>query len=849
MFCIKEAEKKFFCFCIASFIVLLLLADVTSCSKGDNDPGNNRGNINQWMKTYSIKESGTNISYDAGGTVDESSFLWPSLPAAERFVSSVMLRNTGDDAILNPRVSINGRRIPFNTDELLGFITNDTQDSLDRLLKIFYTVDRYSVHANMNLIKWQDSPLAFFVGYGGGQCEDRANIQRMLWDLLGYRSRNSQANNHTAYDVEYGDQMIHLDADTQSYYLMHDNRTGASSLDIFNDPMLVQRSVHYRNYFKYPIGANDREPDMWYSSEKVAALYENGYREPLFSREPAYEEFTIVLRPGEGYGWNSDKPKHLHPIFNSSLLSNVVRDFTWETSLDFSKASHLWAVQRAEGSGAPVRDGAVAIDNNTTILLSYAHPFPMTGARIKLNPGEKASPDTLMQLTILGGMYGERKKLDIPLYELTSGNDSLSAHIQKFNFPVHNLQIEIGISASGAAAGTAVPLNGLLLELYSQATAYAFRSLKIGRNDLVYTDASDRRAVEVQVNAVPLQMTLPGFSAGTLFSPSDNKLVAEGDLAFSWPKGDGADVKGYQIQISAFADMLYPLSPTFERMIDRNEVTESQGRIQYKLPWRGMLPVNRNLYWRVRPFREDLLAGQWSGIFPFKVGGPQAPEKINVEYDQEKVILSWSASLSGTQPLYYEIHSGSLEGFVPMSEPHRLLGFGDQTEAQYMWEDVTATDWPVVPGTLLTTTQDTRLILYDGTQGNADLSSRSGAHFRVIAVDADGSRSCPSPQAHLQSPLIAMPDSTELTAGDVTLQVPFISSVGRITTRDAYFLGLWNKPKLKYSLSSPSEKWDIDADLGVIKGYLSENEEAFLTITVEDQFARITSKQVRVKAK
>ena len=98
-----------------------------------------------------------------------------------------------------------------------------------------------------------DSPLTFFVGYGGGLCEDRANVQRMLWDDLGHRSRDSQASNHTAYEVEYGNRIIHLDPDTQAYYLMHDNWTVASSQDIYDDPMLVQRAVHYRNYLKYPI--------------------------------------------------------------------------------------------------------------------------------------------------------------------------------------------------------------------------------------------------------------------------------------------------------------------------------------------------------------------------------------------------------------------------------------------------------------------------------------------------------------------------------------------------------------------------------------------------------------------
>jgi hypothetical protein len=383
-----------------------------------------------------------------------------------------------------------------------------------------------------------------------------------------------------------------------------------------------------------------------------------------------------------------------------------------------------------------------------------------------------------MQLTMTGGLYGEQEKFDIPLYELISGTDSLSSHIQKFTYPLHDLQIEISISNS--ASNNTVPLKGLSFELYSQATAYAFRSLKTGRNDLVYSDASDKRSVEVQVSAIPLKTTPPGFPAGSLFSPGDNKVVAEGDLTFSWPRA--VDVKGYQIQISAFADMRYPLSPTFERIVDKNEVTESQGRIQYQLPWRGMLPVDRNLYWRVRPFRENLLAGQWSGILPFKIKGPQAPEKISVDYDQGRVILSWSASPSGTQPLYYEIHSSILEGFVPMSEPHRVLGFGNQTEPTYEWYDMTASAWPTVSSTTLTTTNDTRIILYDGANANPAWSGRLGAHFRVIAIDADGSRSCPSPQAHLLSPLV-LPDRV-------------ISTVGRITAKHPYFLGLWNKPAL-----------------------------------------------------
>jgi hypothetical protein len=787
MYRIKNPKRNLFYRCLSSLVVLFLLGNVVSCGNGTKDQRSNAEKIFDFaMKeteatnsaeksnNYEIKESGTIMSLDTGGNVDESSFLWPNMPSQDRFVSSIMIRNTGGTVVVNPRLSINGFKLPLTTAELLTSITNDSKDPLERLLRIFYTFDRYSVHEDLGVENWQDSPLEFFIGYGGGLCHDRANIQRMLWDLLGHRSRNSQAKDHTAYEVEYGNRIMHLDTDIDTFYLMHDNWTGASSLDILNDPMLILRAVNYRDYHKYPIKENDPEPNMWSSSEKVAAMFGDRERGPLYSRPPVYEEFRILLKPGEGYSWNTDKPNHIHPIFTDSPLSDVVRDVTWETRLDFSKAVHRWPVQKTGDAGVSIRDNIVILDKNTKIVLSYGYPFPLTGGDLILFPKANA-PDVSIHLSIHGGSGGV-EQFDIPLNELTSGNNILRWYIQNLSYPVHNLQMEISLSDSGSNDNKEIPLEGLLFRLYSQGTTYAFPSLKAGRNDLVYSDASNQRLIEVQVSTIPLQTALPGFPLGSQFSPGDNTWITENDLAFSWPKSTGSVAKGYQIQISAFPDMRYPLSPSFERIVYSSDVTESHGMIEYKLPWRGMLPVNRELYWRVRPFRGDLLAGQWSGILAFKVKGPQSPEQIRIEYDQGRIILSWSASPSGTQPQYYEIHSSSLEGFIPMSEPHRLLGFGDQTEAKYEWGDVTATDWPVVPETTLTTTKGTSIILYDKAHENPDWFSKLGSHLRVIAIDSAGSRSCPSPQAHIQSPLINIP------------------SVGRITTQLPYFLGLWNEP-------------------------------------------------------
>jgi hypothetical protein len=761
-----------------------------------------------------------------------------------------MIKNTGDQVIVNPRVSINGRRIPLTTAELLSAITRDGKDPLDRLLRIFYEIDRYSIHEEMFLGKLQESPLAFFVAHGGGMCEDRANIQSMLWDLLGHKWRNSMALNHTAYEVEYGHRILHLDTDIQTYYLMHDNWTIASSQDLRDDPMLVLRAVHYRNYMRYPRGAKDPETDMWYSSEKVAALFGDDEPRPLSSKAPVNEKFEILLRPGEAYGWYSGKPKHIHPLFSKSSLSDTLRDFRWETRLDFSKSSHRWAVRKTNGAESPARDDTVFIDKNTSISLSYGHPFPMTGADLRLYPERDVSPKAMIKFTMRGG-EGKAASFDIPLEKLTSADYSLGSHIRKWDFPIHDLHIEIGLANSGVAGNHAVPLKGLSFKLYSQATTYAFPSLKTGRNDLIYSDASERRSVALQVNAVPINVKPPGFPEKSSFDPN-HKTVAEKNLTFVWPES-GKDVKGYQFQIGAFSDMRYPLSPTFDRLVYKEDVTESQGKIQFHLPWRGMLPVNRDLYWRVRSFGEDLLAGPWSGTFAFKVRGPQAPEKINIRYDHGKVILSWSASNAGTRPVHYQIYSSSLEGFMPTSEPHRLLGFGNQAEAKYTWHDVTAADWPVVPGNMLTTTKETQVVLLDGVhEKQEEWLSKLGAHFRVIAIDADGSRSCPSRQAHLKSPWIVLPDRMELNPGDVNIRVPILSTLGRITTAPPYFLGLWNKPVLKFSISSPrisNGKWSIDENLGIVKGCLEDQEEVSFAVTVKDQLNRRDTRKIHIKAK
>jgi hypothetical protein len=252
------------------------------------------------------------------------------------------------------------------------------------------------------------------------------------------------------------------------------------------------------------------------------------------------------------------------------------------------------------------------------------------------------------------------------------------------------------------------------------------------------------------------------------------------------------------------------------------------------------LPVQKKLYWRVRPYNNDLLAGDWNKTASFEVKGPGAPEQIKLTEQEGKIVLSWKAAAYGTTPAHYEIHASNLEGFIPVDKPHRLLGLNDHDTNGRCWHDTCAAAWPVVPSTFFTSTRETNIVLIPSDMKN--LKKRPGAHWRVIAVDAKGSRSCPSPQGFLRTPMLIPPEIIVLPPGKVNYRVPVISTLGRVYIKEDYHLRLWSKPQITFSLTpNPSQRssdWKISDTAGLITGTLRANEEISLRVSVQDQFGR-----------
>ncbi|MFO7667383.1 MAG: hypothetical protein R6V76_12240 [Desulfobacterales bacterium] len=790
-----------------------------------------------------IRNSPYRFQITVPGNVDESRFLWPNFPGKTAYYSSVRIRNEGKKNVVNPRLILNGFQMPLTTKELIRALTHDSPDDLDRILRVFYEMTHYVSH---QVLPATDPiyPLGFFLNYCYGVCFNQRGINAQLYDIMRLPWRVADPMNHATIEVEnpYKKQTMLLDTDLNAYYLKHDNWNIASARDVQEDPMLILRSTHEREYHRSPWQEGDPIVDMWGSSEKMAALYGAAPPRPLEMTKTGphlNENFSIILRPGESYGWHSDQNRY-HESLKENPILNVSRQLVWETDLDLSKSHHRWFIKGSHIWKSVSAAQHVTIDSNHPWMIPYRLLFPVLGMDLFLrldSDSENMARKGSLVLSIALKTPAKTVVEEVPLAKLIDRSYSLDRLLQKLPYPLRNMDVLISIKSPVNNSGISLNIKGLQIRLFCQSTAFACRSPQSGHNNIIYTDASKDRHVRIEIETQPATVQLPLFSKG-VFSPGGGKEVAESALRFVWPALPDSGAAGYQWQVSAHRDMRYPLSPTFERLVDGTFLRHENGNVFFQLPWRGMLPIGKELFWRVRPYDSNNLAGDWSPVKSFKIRGPGVPQNVRLVTKNGNNILMWDRNPQGTAPVKYEIHTSSLEGFMPTDRRHRILGMSSSEVMKYQWTDVYASDWPMVPPTLLTTTDQMEWIVFGKNGPQKILPSKLGAHYRIIAIDEEKSRSCPSPQIHLPHPQIVSPIKVVLPPGAIRWQVPVISSLGRVTARvPDYRLRLWDKSTLVYFLPDiPNgvKDWTIDRNTGILYGNLVRGQAVPLTVEVHD---------------
>ncbi len=306
---------------------------------------------------------------------------------------------------------------------------------------------------------------------------------------------------------------------------------------------------------------------------------------------------NMVLRPGEAITWrwehadplkyHSDKPRYPEMICNG----------LWEYRPDFSNdlwkkgAASIERVQAADGALAPL-DG-----NGGSVVWVVRSPYVLVGGRLDIDgSGAKFS------LSWDGKSWTQAGKNLDPLFP----HDG-PAHYE------YRLRCELGAGAI---------LKRLRIVNDVQMAPLALPGMSVGENQFVYTDqSSPGRKVRITHEWVERSSSRPPAPSAAPLQPRDGGQADGTGLVFRWLPArdpDGGRVADYAFELSDRADMGWPLSTNFYKMISN---TPDRGTEQYTLPESGLLAPGGKFYWRVRAKNENGVWGPWSSTWNFTAGG------------------------------------------------------------------------------------------------------------------------------------------------------------------------------------------------------------------------------------
>ncbi|MDT8302967.1 MAG: hypothetical protein RQ760_15910 [Sedimentisphaerales bacterium] len=222
-----------------------------------------------------------------------------------------------------------------------------------------------------------------------------------------------------------------------------------------------------------------------------------------------------------------------------------------------------------------------------------------------------------------------------------------------------------------------------------QMAPLALPEMIVGENVFTYCDQStEDRRVRITHNWVERSASRPPTAPVGAVWPPDCGEANGTDVVFQWAASrdpDGDIIADYQFELSARAEMKYPLSMSFYKLISRTadanketDKTTGKERItvksQYTLPQPGLLTPDRTYYWHVRAQDDKGVWGPWSKTWSFTARGPSYPPlDVTVEYDQTKCMgtLHWKANPVGRAPIKYRIYGSDEKGFTIADQRHQ----------------------------------------------------------------------------------------------------------------------------------------------------------------------------------
>jgi hypothetical protein len=707
---------------------------------------------------------------------------------------SVRMENAGQTDVINPWLS-NGHNTFRSVEEIVASAVNPGMTDAERAFALWFQEIQHRYHSPGDNDELGD-PVKVFNVYGYNTCGNDSVCLATLWRAAGLNVAPARALGHCVSQAFYDGRWHFYDGDMHSVYLLRDNETVAGEQDIVRDHDLIKRT-HSKGILM---------PDTWWDGQGMCAMY--FHEGPVAGERGGKADTTMnmVLRPGEALVWRwgpCDPVKHHGSLHTMPTYPSAIYNGRWEYRPDFSKGTWRKGAVSVEhiGSGP---EGLTAEQGGTgTVIWTMRSPYVFVGGRLEVE----------------GAEAGFSVSLDGKTWQAVV--DNLDRCFPIVGPARYEYQIKCELKGSARLRRLAI-INDL------QMAPMTLPAMAVGENAFVYSDqsAGDRR-VRITHEWVERSASQPPLAPEAAIYPPDGGEASGTDFVFQWAAArdpDGDMIGDYHFELSNRADMKWPLSMCFYKLISRTADAvkgkgkdRGEGRIvvkaQYTLSQPGLLTPDREYFWRVRAMDEKGLWGPWSKAWSFIPRGPAHPLKAALDYEPANGtgMLRWTANPTGRRPVKYRVYGSDEKGFTVADQPYQ--GTVGVTKAEMAAWD------PWFPANFIAETTGTELAVMGC---DVDLRAANRTYYRVVALDEQGKRSGPSDYATGPRPVIySMPIVIAKVGSPYRYPVSANRSLGDLSARmqdNEQVSGYFDIEKPRFTLDQGPAWLKIDESTGVLSG-------------------------------
>ncbi len=764
-----------------------------------------------------------------GGTLDMDNTL--TLASNNVFVAfqnnvSLTIENVGDVPVVNPRLVVNDRGNWYTFDSLLAEFTRGATNDQEKAYLIWQNMRQNLYHQTPLFSDAEPhDPVKLLNVFGFNLCDDAGHAGCSLFFHAGLTgSKNRALNGHVQCEAFVDGRFEFLDVDMDCFYLDRENRFPVGGDQLARDHDLVRRELNYG-----PV------VDRFRPSDTVAALF--GPDDRRFDARRRGHEIAYTLRPGERVEFRWDNVgkyccqgpewQHRPPYFGNSKFVFCPR----LTLADIRRDAFQWHdLAAAPDQAAPAR--VVGVSQRATLSYQIQTPYPVCGGTVRAEFFGRSDGDTFtVSLSLNGRTWKElwrasgkgRHVATVPL------DAALDVHHAPAKYAYF---VRVGLSsAADSTAGAAHsptpstsqsrPTAGLCrLEIETDVLAAPFSlpRLRVGQNRVVYWDAT-REPHRVRVThswkECDAVQPLPPVQRPT--HPLPGAQVRQSIVRFSWPAVPGA--KWYHLQVSRRPDFAYPYRTSFDVVIPTTH---------WEVPFTGLFSPDTVYYWRLRCRDRWGVWGRWSEPWTFTWHGPCVPVGLGYEQHGRTLVLHWQPNPKGQRPVRYEVYGSDEKGFSVHKQRHTVPGRGE------------------VPGNFFAETTETSLVVVSD-RLNAENANR--VYYRVVAVDAHGTRSGCSDFVELPHPFLYSQPVTQARVGQpYRYQLESLRSLGDYQCRPdpqakpkrQYAYRYWDVERNEFRLVEGPNWLKLDRQTGLLSGTPRPEHAGrwLVVVEVRNQFGR-----------